>query len=175
MRYLDVACRLVLATVFIVAAFTKVSGKGGWVAFVRSLRQLDQVPVSLVQPVAVAVVVVEALVVVLLLAPVRLAGSVGFALAGALLLTFTVVIGRALSRGNRAPCRCFGASNTPLGLPHVVRNLMLVCVVLLGLAGASAYGTLDVPYALLAGAVGLVAGILITAFEDIVALIRPVG
>ncbi|MEU8247918.1 MauE/DoxX family redox-associated membrane protein [Nonomuraea sp. NPDC048916] len=175
MQYLEVACRLLLAAVLIMAAFTKVSGKGAWLAFVHSLRQLDQVPSPLLQPVALAVVAIEAIVAVLLLVPVRVAGWIGFALAGCLLLSFTLVIGRALSHGNRAPCRCFGASSTPLGLSHVLRNLMLVCVAVLGLAGASASGTLDAPYALLAGAGGLVAGILITAFEDIITLIRPAG
>ncbi|MFC5813665.1 MULTISPECIES: MauE/DoxX family redox-associated membrane protein [Nonomuraea] len=173
MHYLDVACRLLLAAVFVTAAWTKVSGKAGWAAFVGSLRQLDQVPGPLLRPAAFAVVATEIVVAVLLLVPVRVAGWIGFALAGCLLLSFTLVIGRALSRGNRAPCRCFGASSTPLGPIHIVRNLILVCVAVLGLAGASAPGAFEVPYALLAGVAGLVAGILITAFEDLVALFRP--
>jgi len=172
-QYLEVVCRLLLAAVFITAAFTKLSGKAAWLAFVQSLRQLDQVPGPLLRPAALAAVAIEVIVVVLLLVPVRVAGWIGFALAGCLLLSFTLVIGRALSRGNRAPCRCFGASSTPLGMSHILRNLVLVLVAVLGLAGASASGPLDAPYALLAGAAGLVAGILITAFEDIVALVKP--
>ncbi|TDD42349.1 hypothetical protein E1286_30965 [Nonomuraea terrae] len=174
-QYVEVTCRLLLVAVFITAAFTKVSGKDAWLAFVRSLRQLKQIPSPLLQPAALAVVAIEAIVAVLLLIPVRVAGWIGFALAGCLLLSFTLVIGRALSHGNRAPCRCFGASSTPLGPIHIMRNMMLVCVAVLGLAGASASGTLDAPYALLAGAGGLVAGILITALEDIVTLFGPAG
>ena len=172
MHYLEVACRLLLAAVFLTAAVTKLSGGAAWAAFTDSLRQLDQVPGALVRPAALAVVAAEAIAGVLLLVPVRAAGRVGFVLAGGLLLAFILVIGRALSSGNRAPCRCFGASSTPLGAGHLVRNVVLLGAALLGLAGTFAAGPLGLPYALVAGAAGLVAGILITAFEDIVALLK---
>nr|WP_176903321.1 MauE/DoxX family redox-associated membrane protein [Nonomuraea maritima] len=172
-QYAEVACRILLAAVFLTAAFGKASGKSAWLAFVHSLRRLEQVPGPLLRPVALAVVTTEAVAAVLLLVPARVAGWAGFALAGCLLLAFTLVIGRALKHGNRAPCRCFGASSTPLGASHMTRNLMLTCVAVLGLVGTSAPGTPEVPYALLAGAAGLVTGILVVAFEDIVTLFRP--
>jgi hypothetical protein len=173
-RYLEVVCRALLASVFVVAVVNKVASRAAWLDFVRSLRELRQLPEAVVRPAAVATVTVEALVAVLLLVPVRTAGILGFALAAGLLGAFTVVIGRALARGNRAPCRCFGASSTPLGRPHVVRNLTLICVALLGLAGLSAGAAIDPGYAVLAGITGLVLGILTTAAEDIVALFTPV-
>ncbi|MGR6322068.1 MauE/DoxX family redox-associated membrane protein [Micromonospora soli] len=175
MRYLEVTCRLLLAAVFVVAAFNKASGKTAWLSFVQSLHQLRQVPASLVRPVAVAAVTTETTVALLLLVPVRAVGAAGFAVAAGLLLAFTVVIGLAVSRGNRAPCRCFGASRVPLGMPHVIRNLVLILAAVLGLIGALSEGTAEVPYALLAGTGGLILGILITAAEDIVALVKPIG
>ncbi|MGN9919534.1 MauE/DoxX family redox-associated membrane protein [Micromonospora palomenae] len=175
MRYLELACRLLLAVVFILAAFSKISGAAAWLAFVRALHQMRQVPDAVLRPAAIATVAIEALVAVLLLVPVRAVGALGFALASCVLLVFTVVVGLAMRRGNRTPCRCFGASTSPLGLPHITRNLVLICTAALGLTGASAAGTLEVPYALLAGASGLIVGLLITALEDIVALIKPVG
>ena len=174
-QYLQVACRLLLASVFVVAVFSKISEKTAWLAFVQSLRQLRQVPDAVVRAAALATVAIEMLVAVLLLVPVPAAGAFGFALAACLLLAFTIAIGLALLRGNRVPCRCFGASSTPLGLPHVTRNLVLICVATLGLIGASAAGTLDVAYAALAGASGLIVGILVTALEDVVALFKPAG
>ncbi|WP_165521962.1 MauE/DoxX family redox-associated membrane protein [Micromonospora zingiberis] len=173
MRYLDVVCRALLASVFIVAVANKVSGRAAWLGFVQSLRELRQVPEAAVRSAAVAVVTVEILVVALLVVPVRAVGAVGFALAVGLLGAFTVVIGRALARGSRAPCRCFGVSSTPLGVPHVVRNLMLICVAGLGLTGLSVDGSIDAPYAVLAGLTGMILGVLTTAAEDIVALIKP--
>ncbi|MFB9236602.1 hypothetical protein ACFFWC_13745 [Plantactinospora siamensis] len=57
----------------------------------------------------------------------------------------------------------------------MLRNLALVCVAELGLAGAAAPGSLELPYALVAGVAGLVVGVLVTAAEDIAALLRPVA
>lgn len=167
-------CRALLASVFVVAVVNKVAGKVAWLDFVQYLRELRQLPEAVARPAAVATVTVEALVAALLLAPVRTAGIVGCGLAACLLSAFTLVIGRALAGGNRASCRCFGASSTPLGRPHVVRNLTLICVAVLGVAGLSAGAAIDPDYAVLAGITGLVLGILTTAVEDIVALFKPV-
>ncbi|SCG74993.1 Methylamine utilisation protein MauE [Micromonospora siamensis] len=168
-------CRSLLATVFVVAALSKIAGRPAWLGFVQSLRELNQVPDAAVRPAAITTVTTEALVVVLLLVPSPTAGMVGSAIAAGLLAAFVVVIGLAIARGNRTPCRCFGTSNVPLGWPHVVRNLVLIGVAGLGLLSASAAGTTPAATVLLAGAGGLVAGILITAAEDIVALVRPAG
>ncbi|MGW2623900.1 MauE/DoxX family redox-associated membrane protein [Micromonospora taraxaci] len=174
MRYLEVACRLLLVTVFGVAVYTKVSGRPGWLSFVDSLRQLP-VPTSVARPAALLTVSVEVLVALLLLVPLRWAGEIGFALAAGLLVAFTSVIALAVAKGSRATCRCFGASSTRLGWPHIVRNGTLLVVAVLGLAGASAPESLGASGALLAGVGGLVLGVLVTAMEDIFALIRPIG
>ncbi|MFI6258618.1 MauE/DoxX family redox-associated membrane protein [Micromonospora zamorensis] len=175
MRYLEVACRLLLVTVFVVAVYTKVSGMPAWLSFVDSLRQLDPVSTNVARPAAILTVTVEVLVTLLLLVPVRRVGEIGFVLAAGLLVAFTIVIALAVAKGTRATCRCFGASTTPLGWPHILRNLTLLVVALLGLAGASAPESLGVSGALLAGVGGLVLGVLVTVIEDIVALIRPIG
>ncbi|MEU7655081.1 MauE/DoxX family redox-associated membrane protein [Micromonospora taraxaci] len=175
MRYLEVACRLLLITVFVVAVYTKVSGRSAWLSFVDSLRQMQPLPTRLVRPTAFLTVTIEVLVALLLLIPVRRVGEIGFALGAGLLVAFTIVIALAVARGTRATCRCFGASSTPLGWPHILRNLTLLVVAVLGLAGASAPESLGVPGALLAGVGGLVLGVLVTAAEDIVALVRPIG
>ncbi|AVT29269.1 methylamine utilization protein MauE [Plantactinospora sp. BC1] len=174
MRYLEVGCRVLLAAVFIVAVANKVASRAAWRDFVRSLRELRQLPEAAVRPAAVATVTAEALAAALFLVPLRVAGVLGFALAIGLLAAFTVVIGLALARGNRAPCRCFGASSTPLGIPHLVRNLTLICVAALGVLGLSTGTALDPAYAMIAGITGLVLGMLTTAAEDIVALVKPV-
>lgn len=173
--YLEVTCRLLLVVVFAVAVFTKVSNRSAWQAFVQSLHQLGQLPEAAVRPAAIATVTTELLATLLLMVPVRAVGISGFVLSAGLLFAFTVVIGLAVARGNRTPCRCFGASSTPMGAPHLARNLLLVCLAALGLVATVTAGPIEIPYALLAGAGGLLVGILVTAAEDIVALLRPMG
>lgn len=173
MRYVEIACRLCLLTVFAVALAGKVSGKDAFAAFAGSLRRMGVVPERTVAVAARASVVTEAVVVVLLAIPARFAAAAGFALAAALLVVFTAAVALSLRRGNAAPCRCFGASSTPLGTRHVARNLLLLAVALAGLAAAPAPGSGTVAGLLVAGAAGAVAGATITAFDDIAALVRP--
>ena len=54
------------------------------------------------------------------------------------LLAFTVVIVRRLLDGSRPPCACFGSrSKKPLGRRQVARNVALVAVALVAVAGAA--------------------------------------
>jgi ABC-type microcin C transport system permease subunit YejB len=174
-RYAELACRLCLLTVFAVALAGKLSGRDAFAAFTRSLRQMSVVPQGTVALAARASIAAEALVVVLLAIPVRGAGTAGFAVAAGLLAVFTGAIVSSLRRGNVAPCRCFGASSTPLGRRHVLRNAALIAVALLGFVAALVPGTAGISGLLVAGAAGVVAGVTVTAFDDIVALVRPVS
>jgi uncharacterized membrane protein YphA (DoxX/SURF4 family) len=59
----------------------------------------------------------------------QLAEPVAAALALAMLLAFTALIGVRLARGEHPPCACFGAwSATPVGPRHLVRNAALLIV-----------------------------------------------
>ncbi|MFC7643690.1 MauE/DoxX family redox-associated membrane protein [Streptosporangium lutulentum] len=59
---------------------------------------------------------------------------IGFALSAVLLTGFAAGIAGALRRGERTPCRCFGAAGTRLGPAHLVRNLVLAVIAAVGLA-----------------------------------------
>jgi hypothetical protein len=174
-RYAELACRLCLLTVFAIALAGKLSGRDAFAAFTSSLRQMSVIPQGTVVLAARMSVGAEALVVVLLAIPVRGAGVAGFAVAAGLLGVFTGAIVSSLRRGNLAPCRCFGASSTPLGRRHVFRNAALVSVALLGFAAALVPGTAGIGGLLVAGAAGMVVGVTVTAFDDIAALVRPVS
>lgn len=92
----------------------------------------------------------------------------GFGLACSLLAAFTAAVGVALRRGRRAPCRCFGASSTPIGPRHLVRNTALLAIVVLGLTAPEG---LPPPAGLaVAAVVGLVGAILIVSLNDIIDL-----
>jgi Methylamine utilisation protein MauE len=161
MEYVGVGFASLIGWVFLVSAISKLRHFG---EFTRSLPALAPVRAGQVRPLAMTVVATEAAVPVLLLFPAAV--FYGFALAGALLAAFTTAIVIALKRGRRAPCQCFGASSTPLGPSHLVRNAILLISVL---AGGLA---LDVRPQQAAGlvvaiAAGLVGAILIVAMDDI--------
>ncbi|MFD9858077.1 MauE/DoxX family redox-associated membrane protein [Streptomyces alboflavus] len=158
-------------------------GKGGatrrgargaaFAAFLASVRSLRVVPSALVRPVALTVIAGEAAVCVLLAAPARGATTAGLLVAAALLTAFTVGIAAALRRGVTAPCRCFGASSTPLGTLHLVRNAVLCALALAGALAAPTAADAPPGSALVAGVAGLVAGALVTQLDHLLALFRP--
>ncbi|GAA2884676.1 methylamine utilization protein MauE [Streptosporangium fragile] len=122
MDYVVIGCRALVGIVFLVSAATKIrplaSGE-----FAASVRRLTGLRGARARPVALGVVLLEGAVPVLLV--VRGLAVPGFVLAGALLAAFSTAILVALRRGVRAPCRCFGAAEIPLGPRHLVRNALL--------------------------------------------------
>jgi hypothetical protein len=126
--YAVIACRALLALVFLVSMLGKVRNRA---LFAASLRDLRTVPASMVSGVALAVIVCEAVIPVLLAVP----GTVvpGFVLAGAMLAAFIVVIGVSVGRGSAVPCPCFGAGAEPLGGRHIVRNTLLLAAAVAGI------------------------------------------
>ncbi|MEH1166253.1 MauE/DoxX family redox-associated membrane protein [Micromonospora sp. CPCC 205539] len=134
MTYLQIGSWAVLLGVFVVALAGKIRKRAAFDEFRASIAALRVLPRRWSLPVAVAVAATEATVVVLLALPIT--ALVGVSLAVALLAAFTTGIVLALRQGQRAPCRCFGASATPLGPTHVVRNLVLMAVGSAGLLAA---------------------------------------
>ena len=170
---MEVACRALLATVFVGAAAGKVLGKAALRAFVASLREMAVLPSTLVGPAARVNVALEMLIAVLLLVPYEWAAQTGFVLAAGLLSVFTLAIARTLASGRRTTCRCFGASTVPLGRRHVLRNLVLIAVAATGLAATVVGGGSGLGPALVGATAGLVLGVLVVELDDLTVLIRP--
>jgi hypothetical protein len=159
-EYLRAACAALIAVVFAASSVSKLRDFRG---FARSVPVLVPMPARWVRPVSVAVVVAEASAVVLVAVPAT--AAVGFVLASGLLLAFTAAIAASLRRGRPAPCRCFGAGDTPVGPRHLVRNTVLVC---LAVFGALAPENLpSVAGAVVAVAAGVVVAVLVIAMDDI--------
>jgi hypothetical protein len=171
-QYVDVASRLLLLTVFVLALAGKVSGRGAWDEFVASIGKMAVIDTSKAPMAAVATTVAEAGVVVLAVVPLRWAGSASFVLAAGLLGCLTLAVLRTVRRGTAVPCRCFGASDTPLGMPHVVRNALLVVVALAGLAASFVSGPFDVGLAVVVAVFGAALGLLMARWDDLVSLLR---
>jgi len=172
-RYVEIAARLLIGVVFVIALAGKVNGAAAYREFVLSLRRMDVLPVALASRAAPGSLVAEGLIILLLAVPLRAAAVAGFALAAGLLTVFAVAIAVSLRRGNRAPCRCFGASSAPLGPGHIARNAVLVAVALVGLLAALRPGAASVAGGVVAAFAGLVAGLVVTMYDDIAALWSP--
>ena len=117
MEYLRAAGAGLIAVVFAASSVSKLRDFRG---FARSVPALVPMPPRWVPPVSVAVVVAEGASRSSWSSP---GDRPGFVLASALLLAaFTTAIAASLRRGRRAPCRCFGAADTPVGPRHLARN-----------------------------------------------------
>ncbi|PWJ05178.1 hypothetical protein DKG34_23050 [Streptomyces sp. NWU49] len=176
--YAEFAVRVLIATVFLTAAVSKVSSGRSFAAFAASLGRLDVLPGAVTRAAAVAVVAAEWLVCALVLMPWPRPAGAGLALAAALLVVFAVAITRVVARGTRAVCRCFGsASREPLGVRHIVRNVLLAVLA----ASAAWTSTLREPASLqpgalaVAGLAGLLVGGCVAALDAVVELFRPAG
>ncbi|SNT65480.1 Methylamine utilisation protein MauE [Asanoa hainanensis] len=171
MEYVVVATRVVMAVVFVAALASKVRGRPSFKAFVRSVR--PWVSARRAPAVALFVVAAESLCVVLLVLPG--AGGAGLAAAAAVLVGFTAAIGRAISTRRAATCRCFGSSERPLTMIHVVRNGLLLTLALCGLA-ANANGSPAVSHdagLLIAASTGVATALILMRLDDVVDLLRP--
>jgi hypothetical protein len=173
--YLVLACRATVFGIFLFSVATKVRGRTAYREFVASVAALNVVPPRWVAPAARGTVLGESAV-VLLLAWSRTA-PVGFLLGAGLLAAFTAVIVAVMGQGRRQPCRCFGASTTPLGLPHVVRNAVLLvacatCAVGQWAVGSPGWHPGGLAVALTAAAVAV---LFVVRLDDVVALLGDIS
>lgn len=133
MQYVALSGRCAVAVVFLAAVIGKVHSRAAFRAFRQSVPDFVPLkPGKALAVVAVAVVSVEAAVVVLL--AIDRTAPAGLGLAGAALLTFSAGIRRAVRSGSSTSCRCFGVTSSPLSGAHLVRNVGLAVVAVGGLA-----------------------------------------
>jgi hypothetical protein len=171
-EYLEAGIRCLVGVVFLASSLSKLAGTNAYRAFTASVGELRLLPARVTPVVAVTVVVAELAIWLLLAAPVPVAAVAGFMVAAGLLAAFAIGIALSLTKGVRAPCRCFGTSTTPLGLGHVVRNAVLAVISLGGAVIAPLGGPVRPGGFVVAVLAGLFLGVLIMSFDDIVALFR---
>jgi hypothetical protein len=165
----DLGCRWMLVVVLALAALGKARGRRPFEDFIQTLAGFGFPRALAGAPLAVAVIAAEALSALLLLA----LPLAGYGAALLLLGGFTVGLVRVWRRGEAVSCRCFGASHTPVGVAHVVRNGLLLAVLVLGAVAhqAGAGRSLAVELSVLAGALGALAGFFVTRWDDLVFLL----
>jgi hypothetical protein len=99
--------------------------------FAETIRNFDLLPKQLARTAAVLFLTGEAVVVLFMVLGDRLL-PVAFALAGLLLLLFTLALLSALRRGIKTSCNCFGASEKPLTYYDIWRNVGFIGCSVLG-------------------------------------------
>ncbi|HEU5471042.1 MAG TPA: MauE/DoxX family redox-associated membrane protein [Actinophytocola sp.] len=172
MTYVVIGIRCLIGMLFVVSAASKLRGPDAFGAFADSLRRLGFVSPAILRPVAIAAVLAEVAIPVLLALPMARAQALGFALAAVLLAVLATGIALGLRRGARVACRCFGHSEEVLGRRHVARNGGLAVVATLGLVGAlvTPAGPVLAEPAIVAGLAGLATALIVTRFDDLLEL-----
>ncbi len=172
----------VIVVVFGASAVTKLRGRRFYRGYVDGLAESGLVAGRALAATAAVLAAGEALVAVvavaaasyLVAAPPAPSGLASATLAAAVVLTGVLTVGVAmvLRRGTRARCACFGSSaSRPLGPPHLVRNVALLVIAVIGLAASIAGTTASsVGAGLVAAAGGVVVGLLAIHLDDLVDL-----
>jgi hypothetical protein len=182
LSFLTALGQLTVLAVFALAGVHKARGRRSLAAFGDAVAGLSPLRGRAARGIAATVVGAE-LGTAGLLAVGFVAGwaaVAGLLLAGVLLTSFTVVLVGAVRRGERVPCRCFGASysssssssDTVVGRRHVARNLGLLgcaATALVGHLAGHAGPDLATTVAAAAGAVAITAVLL--ALDDVAALV----
>jgi hypothetical protein len=162
MIYVLFGSRCLIGAVFAVSAFSKLRVRAAFRDFREWLTALPVLPQRGRNAIAAAVVMAELLAVVLISLPWTV--MAGLLLAAVLLMGFAAVShGIARSRTG-VSCRCFGPSSEPIGLRHVLRDVLLAAV---AAAGAVAAGPGQAKPEGIALAVGIAAvALIVVLFLD---------
>ncbi|WP_432948294.1 MauE/DoxX family redox-associated membrane protein [Kribbella sp. CA-253562] len=171
-EYLQFGCQVLLGGVFAVSAGSKLYSRTAFADFTGATARLTGAGAGRARQLAVVVVAAEVAVVLALILPALVLW--GFALGIGLLAVFSAAIVRSLRKGQRASCRCFGASDSPLGKHHVVRNAALAAFGALGIAAGLSGGTssLDFGPAGVVAFAALIGVALIARLDDLIGLFR---
>lgn len=172
MEYLQFGCQVLLGGVFAMSAGSKLYSRTAFAEFTAATARLTGAGAGRARQFAVAAVAAEITIVLALIVPALVLW--GFAVGIGLLAVFSAAIVRSLRRGQRAPCRCFGASNSPLGTQHVVRNAALAAFGALGIAAGLSGGTssLDFGLACVVAFAALIGVALTARLDDLIGLFR---
>lgn len=170
MEYVEFGCRVLLGGVFAVSSGGKLYSRTAFADFTAATARLTGARAARARQFAVAVVVAEVAIVLALVVPALVPW--GFAAGIGLLAVFTAAIVRSLRRGQRAPCRCFGTSNSPLRTHHVARNAVLAAFgglgIVAGMSGDSS--SLDWGLACVAAFAALTGVALTARLDDLIGL-----
>jgi len=167
MPYAQVAARVLLGAVFIVAFAGKARSYSAFTAFADSLPDLGWLTRSGRRALAVAIPASEAAVVGLLAVPATIAW--GFTAGLVLLCGLTFGASFAIMSGRRVECRCFGSTARPIGPAELGRNAILIVIALAGLMAriGSWHGSVSATGMTLAFGLGWLGALVIVGWDEL--------
>ncbi|MCP2250094.1 hypothetical protein LX86_008884 [Lentzea aerocolonigenes] len=170
---LSVASTVLCGLVLVVSAVSKVRSRTDYAEFVASVPAFG-IPARWTRLFAVATVVAEFVIAVLLLAS-AIVGTwsavAGLVLATGLFGVLTAAVWRAVAQRSGAVCRCFGRTSTKLTHRHVVRNAALLGIAVLGLGSFFVNAEVTTAALALAVVVGAIGAVLVVRFDDLADLV----
>lgn len=173
MGYLALACRCLIGVVFAVSAFGKLRSGSAFRDFRSWLSGLP-VPLTRSHPVLLATAMAAAEVTIVPLAALPWTARAALVLAALVLAFFTAGTVLAVARGTEAPCQCFGASSSPLGRRHIIRNAGLCVAACVGALSAPT-GESPLAATLLSTIIGLAGALVVAFLDDLVSLFTVSG
>lgn len=121
LRAIEYACRLLLAGVFVLAAYEKLQDP---YAFAASTYAYRIVPAPVATAVGIAMPAVEMVAAFALVTGIFWRG--GAVVLGGLLLVFVIALFQAILRGIDIDCGCFGKESSPVSFWLIARNELLI-------------------------------------------------
>ncbi|MEU6794120.1 MauE/DoxX family redox-associated membrane protein [Nonomuraea wenchangensis] len=165
---MDLVIRIMLSAVFVISAVGKIRTAEAWHGFRSSVDALDMIPPRLARAAALAVVALEVVVAMSLAVPAL--STAGLAGSAALLMLFSAVIVQAMRAGRGVECRCFGRSDRPMGVPHLLRNAFLLLITACGAAVSSARAPYSAELLVVGAPVGVAGAVLVASFVELCSL-----
>jgi hypothetical protein len=163
MTYTSLACRLVCCLVFAASSYGKLNSKSAFRDFVTWIGALSASFARVRTPLAIAIAASEVLIVLLIAIPRSYAA--GLALAACLFAIFGIGMLVIIRSRRTIGCNCFGSSSAPVGIRHLVRNVLLYSIAVAGIAPIGPRATDPAGIALAIGAALAIAALLVSVDE----------
>lgn len=163
MTYTSLVCRLICCLVLAASSYGKLNSKSAFREFIAWIGTLSALFARVRTALAIAITVGEVLIVLLIAIPASYA--VGLALASCLFAIFSIGMLVIISSGRTIGCNCFGTSSAPVGIRHLIRNVLLCSIAVAGIAPIGPRATDLAGVALVIGAALVIAALLVSVDE----------
>jgi Methylamine utilisation protein MauE len=166
--YAELACRLLIGIVFAASAVSKLRSRSEYRAFAQWLSGLP-LPGPFRGAAAAATVAATETAIVVLLIP-TVTAAIGLGLSAVTLAAFATGTFVTVRTGTATPCRCFGASDSPMSSWHVARDALLALVAAgAALANSPAHSAGGVALSL---AIAVTVAVPVVLFDDLLSVLR---
>jgi hypothetical protein len=159
MTYTSLACRCICCLVLAASSYGKLHSKPAFRDFISWIASLSALSVRVRTPLAATIAAGEVFAVLLIAIPRSYVA--GMAVASCLFAAFSIGMLVILRSKRAVGCNCFGSSSGPVGIRHVVRNVLLCSIAVAGVASIGPRATDPAGVALAIGTAVVIATLLV--------------